>query len=206
MREFEELQKEYDTAARAAGVTQRFISQVVRGAATEYTIATPISAFAVYDERNVLVEAMGEAGAAEWVARVTKCVKSRRIDTLRARSDLSIPLAEGRTSKLLVMRTVEHLPGRFPDDNSWLTEKWVPALKNAGMNGVFIARNAFGGSNRLWYRLAFVDNWAVFDGEHPVRRDIGQEAWGELLRESGAMTLAPVVKVLRLRPDLSIQP
>ena len=148
--EFEALQREYNAAAREAGVTQRAISQVVRGPANEYLILTPIAAFADNDGPNVVAQAMGDTGWSQWVARVTKTVKNRRIDTVRARPDLSIPLAEDRTPSLLVLRMVEHLPGRFPDYNAWLAETWVPALKAAGMNGVLFAQNNFGGSGRLW--------------------------------------------------------
>ncbi len=204
--EFEALQKEYNAAAREAGVTDRTISQVVRGPANEYLIVEPVSGFAAYDGPNAVAQAMGDAGWSQWVARVTKTVKNRRIDTIRARPDLSIPLAEGRTPALLVLRMVEHLPGRFPDYNAWLAETWVPALKAAGMNGVLFARNTFGGSGRLWYQAGFVDNWATFDTPHPVRSNVGEEAWGQMMGTSGSMTRAPVVKVLRLRPDLSIQP
>lgn len=204
--EFEELQKEFNAAAREAGVTQRNISQVVRGPATEYYIVTPANAFADYDEPNAVARAMGEPAWTQWVARVTKTVQNRRIDTIRGRPDLSIPLAEGRTPRLLVIRTVEHLPGRFPDYNTWLTENWVPALKDAGMNGVLFARNAFGGSNRLWYEATFIENWAVLDGVHPALQDQDDARTRGLLGRGGSMTLAPTVKVLRLRPDLSIAP
>ena len=204
--EFEELQKEFNAAARGAGVTGRTISQVVRGAASEYYILAPVNSFADYDEPNVVAQAMGEAGWAQWVARVTKTVQNRRIDTIRARPDLSIPLADGRTPTLLVLRTVEHLPGRFRDYDTWLSEKWVPAMKDAGMNGVLFARNAFGGSSRLWYEASFIDDWAVLDGVHPALSDRDEARTREVLGRAGSMTHAPTVKILRLRPDLSIQP
>ena len=105
-----------------------------------------------------------------------------------------------------MLRTVEHLPGQFPDYNTWLSENWVPALKNAGMNGVLFARNAFGGSGRLWYEAAFIDNWAILDGVHPALRDQDEARARGVLGRAGSMTHAPTVKVLRLRPDLSIQP
>ncbi len=204
--EFEALQREYNAAAREAGVTQRSISQVVRGPASQYLILTPIAAFADDDGPNVVAQAMGDTGWSQWVARITKTVSSRRIDTVETRLDLSVPLADGRTPALLVLRMVENLPGRRPDFTAWLRDTWVPAVKAAGMDGVVIAQNVFGGSGRLWYQGTFVDNWATFDTPHPVRSDVGGEAWGQMMGTSGSMTRAPVVKVLRIRPDLSIQP
>ena len=82
----------------------------------------------------------------------------------------------------------------------------MPALKNAGMNGVLFARNAFGGSSRLWYEASFIENWAVLDGVHPALRDQDDARARGLLGRGGSITHAPTVKILRLRPDLSIQP
>ena len=94
--EFEELQKEFNAAARRAGVTDRTISQVVRGPATEYYILAPVNAFADYDEPNVVAEAMGETGWAQWVARVTKTVqRGSGISSARARSTWLGSLAVG---------------------------------------------------------------------------------------------------------------
>ena len=204
--EFEALQKEYNAAAREAGVTARHISQVVRGRATEYYILTPVEAFADYDEPNVVAPVMGEPDWTQWVARISATLQDRRMDTIRARDDLSIPLADGRTPMFIVLRTVEHLPGQFPGYDTWLSENWVPALKNAGMNGVLFARNAFGGSNRLWYEATFIDNWAALDSVHPVFRDQDDARARGVVGRGGSMTHAPSLTILRLRPDLSIQP
>ena len=74
------------------------------------------------------------------------------------------------------------------------------------MNGVLYFRNAFGGSQRAWYVATFVDSWASFDRNHPVRRDLGDDGWRELRTEAGAMLHSPVRKILRPRADLSIIP
>ena len=204
--EWEALQKELNTALKAAGATERRISQVVRGPSNEYFIAEPLANFAELDESDLLAKAMGEAGAARWIARVTKCVENRRVDTLRSRPDLSIPLKAGRTPKLAVVTTFENLPGRDRDYNDWLVNKWAPAMKTAGMDGVLYFRNAFGGGGRNWMVVTFVDDWATFDTVYPVRESLGDEAYRELVGPSGAMRSNPERKVIRLRPDLSIIP
>jgi len=66
--EFEELQKELNTALKKAGVTERRISQTVRGLSAEYTIVTPVNKWADYDMTDMTAKALGEAGAARWIA------------------------------------------------------------------------------------------------------------------------------------------
>ena len=204
--EFEELQKELSAAYKKAGATQRLVSQVVRGPSATYLFMTPVAKWADYDDADLVTEAMGEAEGARWIARITKCVKERRVDTIQTRADLSIPLADGRTPKLAVWTTRRNLPGKYPEYNDWLVNKWMPAVKQAGMNGYFTSRNAFGGNAREWINFSLVDSWAAFDQEHPVLRSLGQEKWRELRTGVGAMTTAPVRRILRLRRDLGIVP
>jgi len=118
---------------------------------------------------------VGEAAAAEWITRASKCLKNRKVDTLRLRPDLVIPLAEGRTPTLVWLRTIETLPGHWPNYSTWLAEKWVPAMKQAGMTGVYYLNQAFGGFQRLWYEARLVDNWASFDEPSPVLRALGTD-------------------------------
>lgn len=203
--EFEELQKELNAAYKKAGVATRLISQVVRGPSGEYFIAEPVDKWADYDDADIMAKALGEAGAARWVARITKCVQERRVDTYRSRPDLSIPAKDGRAAELAVVTTYRNLPGRYPDYNEWLVSTWMPNVKESGMDAYFTFRNAFGGSSREWTTYVLVDSWATFDTQHPVRQSVGDDAWAELMTTSGAMTTAPERKVIRLRPDLSIR-
>lgn len=204
--EFERLQKELNAALKKSGVTERRISQTVRGPSAEYHIVSPVSSWAELDGPSSAVEAMGEVANASWIAQVTKCVKSRRVDTVRMREDLSVPMKAGRTPKLAVLTTRVNLPGRAGDYNDWLTDKWAPAVKAAGMDGYFVYRNAFGGRSREWISVSLVDDWGAFDSEHPVRAHLGQDGWRELTSGSGAMTESPERKIIRFRPDLSIYP
>ncbi len=204
--EFEELQKELSAALKKAGVAERRISQTVRGLSAEYTIVTPVDKWADYDESGMTAKALGEAGAARWIARVTKCVKNRRVNTVRSRPDLSIPLKEGRTPKLAVVTTLRNRPGRYPDYNDWLTNKWIPARKAANMDGYYVYRNAFGGHSREWVTVRFEDNWAASDSGHPVREHLGDEGWRKLRAGRGEMTSSSLRRIVRLRPDLSILP
>ena len=119
--EFEDLLEEAKAAYERVGA-ERYVLQFVRGPSATYVVVTPRNAFADYDApARSLAKAVGEAGLSEWVTRASKCLKSRRVETLRLRTDLVIPLAEGRTPMLVWRRTIETLPGRWPDysDSNW---------------------------------------------------------------------------------------
>ncbi len=205
--EFEGLQKELNVAYKKAGMKERRISRVVRGNSSQYLIATPHDSYAELDEGNAfMTKAMGEAGAAQWIARVTKCTKSRSVETVRELPDISIPIDPSRKPKLMLIITTENLPGMAPAYSTWLTEKWHPAMKAAGANGVFFYHSAWGGSQREWVQIVPLDSWAALDTRNPVHRHLGEEAYRELRKGVGAMTHSPTRRIAMTRPDLSILP
>lgn len=204
--EFEALQREATVARREAGITARYAYRVARGgSANEYIFVTPVEGLAEFDRPGGMAQAMGEVAWTQWVARIEKCTENRRVDTLRLRDDLSIPLAEGRTPTLIRLRRVELLPGGGQEYQAWLTENWVPAMRNAGMNGVYHYQDAFGLGQRTWIRIESYDSWADLEG-HPVSNSLTAEAFTEVLANNDQLTHGPEVQILRVLPELSILP
>ena len=202
--QFEALQQEANSARREAGVTARFAYRVVRGGSTnEYVFFKPLEGLASYDQPNPVRRGMGDADAADWFARLSECIDDVRLDTLRVRTELSIPAAEGRTRKLARLRMVDTRPGRGQDYERWVADTWVPAMRDAGMNGVIHFQNAFGVGQRTWTRLTLYDSWTDLEG-HPVRRHVGPEAFSDVLGNNDEMTRGPEVLILEFLPDLSL--
>ena len=157
VQEFEELQKELSVAYKKAGMTTRFISQVVRGPSAEYRISSPVEKWADYDDTNFMAKALGEAGAARWVARVTKCVKNRSGRYHRDTPGSFDSTQRGENAQIGRLDDAPQSSWPLPPEyNDWLVNKWVPAMKAAGMDGVFYSRNAFGGNAREWSSIALV--------------------------------------------------
>lgn len=203
-RQFEVLQQEANAARRDAGVTARFAYRVVRGGSTnEYVFFTPLEGLESYEQANPVRRGMGDTDAADWFARLRECIDDVRLDTLRVRTELSIPVAEGRTRRLARLRMVDTRPGRGQDYERWVADTWVPAMRDADMNGVIHFQNAFGVGQPTWTRLTFYDTWADLEG-HPVRRHVGPEAFTEVLGTNGEMTYGPKVRILEFLPDLSV--
>ena len=111
MQEYEALKKEMSDALRKAGSTYVHVWQVARGTTSEYHTATPVKNFAQSAEPSLAAKAMGEEGFAKWVAKITNCIQTRRLTTLRAVPSLSIPAKEGSTRNLAILTTRENLPG-----------------------------------------------------------------------------------------------
>ena len=205
MPEFEALKKEMSDALRKAGSTFVHVWQVARGTTNEYQTVSPVKNYAQFDEPSLSARAMGEEGFAKWVAKITKCIQTRRLITLRAVPSLSIPAKEGATPSLAILTTRENLPGRGGDYNTWMREKYLPALKKAGVEGFYVYRTAFGASGRGWTTVTRIDNWAALDKRNPLREALSAEEMAELFSDAGAMTGSPERIVIRYRPELSIQ-
>ena len=200
--EYEALLKEYRDALEEAGVLDYFVYRVARGETNEYISTVPVNAFADFDGPNPAFQVMGEVGAAQWRARMTKTTLGRRVETLRLLGDLAIP--RQRDEPLVaVLRAHHNLPGLRGAYTEWLRNRYVPALRDAGIDGVFQLENAFGG--RRWYELRVMDNWAVFDSGNPLQEHLGAEAFGDLMSSGGRTTDSPEIKVLIRRSELSIR-
>ncbi len=202
--EFEALQKELNLARKKVGAPVRSLAQVVRGDTSEYHILEPMTKWADLEGPGWGVKAMGEVGFARWVARVTKCIRSRTATTYRRVSQWSIPLKEGRSPRLAVVTTRHVAPGRESDYAEWLEETLFPTLREAGVDGIATYRPVLGNS-REWVTVTMIDNWSTFDGPNPMIQSVGGEKFLELVAAPGVrkMHFGRETVVVRLRPDLS---
>lgn len=195
--EFEGLIQELRDANQEAGTPFFVAYEVLRGAASQYVTFVPISSFADLDAPSPAFQVMGEVGRTEWLARINKTTVSVQFDNLRTLGDLAIPLAEGRQPGLAVLSMRRNLPGMRGEYVTWIRDQQVPALREAGVNGVFQFQNAHSGRN--WYQLRLVDNWASFDEPNPLQGTAVNPAGGRL-------STASETKVMRILPELSILP
>ena len=202
--EFEALQRELNMARKKAGAPVRSLSQVVRGDTSEYHIIEPMAKWADLEGPGWGVKAMGEAGFSRWVARVTKCIRSRSVTTYRMVSKWSIPLKEGRSPRLAVVTTRHVTPGRESDYAEWLEETLFPTMREAGVDGIASYRPVLGNS-REWVTVTMIDNWSTFDGPNPMIQAVGGEKFLELVAGPGVrkMHYGRETVVVRLRPDMS---
>ncbi len=204
IREFEELQKQFNAAVEKKGeLTRRSIWQEVFGNTSTHHILTRFSKYADLDDRAIGVNAMGEAEFARWVARITKCVQNRRIQTRRRHPDLSIAAPEGWKPNLAQVRIVEVVPGKVAAYGDLIKNEILPAYKNAGVAPFFVSRGHLGGSPRTWITVTFPDKFADLDAPSKLRSSMSEEKWSEFVGKLGPLTARVKYRVSRYRDDLS---
>ena len=201
--EFEALQKEYIAAWKKRGFPTRNVWQVVRGHTNEYHIVSPLEKFADLDESRPL---MDEPDMTRWIARVTKCVESRRVLTLEYRGDLSIPAKPGRSPKLARLGLVEIAPGRNSDYAELREKEILPAYKKAGFDGIYVYRTRYGDIRGQWVTVQRADSWADFDKTGLLRRALSEEDFQTLVGKLSQMIVRRELLVLQHRSDLSYNP
>ena len=81
-------------------------------------------------------------------------------------------------------------------------ERFNPAYKKAGFDGVYVYRVRYGDSRNAWSVARVRDSWADLDESEPLSQTIGAQAREELQSLTSRMEWL----MLRHRPDLSYAP
>ena len=198
--EFIEGQRQLNEALHAAGRPARNVYQEIRGELGTFYVVQRIESFSQYD--GEFTPPMSDEDWAAWVEAYGDSVESSARTISRTHPEFSIPLEEGATPELLIIRRTNIAPGQGGAFHSWVEEKLVPALKEQGVTGMYFSHIAFGGDTNRWIFASFIDNWAQLDEPSPVGRMSAEErealfeGWGEMVWGSD-------VRILRYREDLS---
>ncbi len=199
--EWEQLQQQRNEAIKKAGLTGREIWKVVRGDVDTYYIVTRVSKLGGNDEPPP--DPLGVAGFQQWISRVNQCVGDRQVLTLRRMPALSIPAKEGRKPNLAILRLRTNGPGQRQPYTAYLRDDYIPALKKAKVDGVYVSRIFAGDSVRTWAVVTLVDNWAAFDEPNPLTKALGQAEAGKLIQKGARMIEQNETILLQYRADLS---
>ena len=104
----------------------------VFGDAFEFAYVTEIQGFEQFDSPNPIIKALGEAGYADYLAKVRPMIVSQNIYAIRTRPDLSY-MADGVAQpKMAILTTVDVYANKLPDFETYIKTEWVPALKKGG--------------------------------------------------------------------------
>ena len=199
--EWEQLQKQRSEAIKKAGRPGRDIWEVVRGDIDVYHIVTRVQNLGENDEPQP--DPLGEAGFQQWRSRTQQCVGDRQVLTLRRMPELSIPAKEGRKRNLGILSLRTNGPGQRQSYIAYLRDDYIPALKKAKVNGVYVSRVFAGDSVRTWAFFTLVDNWAAFDKPNPLTQALGEAETRKLIGKGMRMIERSERILLRYRADLS---
>lgn len=202
--EWEALQKELNAAIEAKGLApSRHIWQGARGATNRYYIGSVFNQYAEFDSDDTGAQAMGEAGFARWVARITKTTQSREVRVSQPQPELMILREDDWKPELGVFLLRQIVPGKSDEYAELIRTEFLPAYKKAGVKAYYVARGRWGFPTNTWVIGMFTSDWATLDQKSPLERALGKEGATALRRKAAALTRGGENMILRYRADLS---
>ena len=171
--------------------------------AYEFAYVSEIQGFERYDSPPPISKALGEAGYADYLAKVRPMIVSQNIYAIRTRPDLSY-MADGVAQpKLAILTTVDVYANKLPDFETYIKTEWVPALKKGGGKSYAVSQVLYGGVGAQYLTLVGIDNYAELGKGHPVNRALGDDGLMKMMAKSGGFAQRIERRMVRLDPDLS---
>jgi len=172
--EWLEFQKtETIPALQKAGVRERTGVATVIGPSFEYVLLTPTTGFAARDQGNPIVKALGEDGARAYAQKNRRFIASQRTYVVRARTDLSLPPAQGSQLPVGVVSEYTVTPGHAPDFENYIKTDVMPANKQMKTGGSMVYQGLFGGEPNTFVVANLVRDFAELDKGPAITRAYG---------------------------------
>ena len=195
-------------ALKKGGATMREVWQTTAagGDVFEYVIVAPVSKFAEFDGPSALEKALGAEGMSAWQAKAGTLVNSVRRIIIRTRPSLSYSTMQNTLPKLAVVHWVHVAAGRNADYENYLTNHFVPVMKQAKVP-YLVSQTLFGGDANEYVTLTLRDTFADLDKGPVVTQALGEEGAEKLFKNLPAGTVVHVERsIARFVPELSIIP
>jgi hypothetical protein len=172
-----------------------------------FTVAyiAPMKSFALLDEPNPILKALGEEASRAHMAKMAKLITSQRVYALRDRPDLGLKTEGTPMAKLGVLAAVETVPGRSTEWETILKNEWTPALKKAGVANYGVSQVVFGGSAGMYYTFTPLENYAQLDKGHPITQSIGEAGMNKIIAKMGNSTRSVERFIIRYDEELSFK-
>ena len=209
MLEFQNFMKNTtNPALKKGGIKWREVWQSTGagGDAFEYILVTPVAKLADFDGPGPLEKGLGPQGVSAWQAKAGSLVNSVRRFIIRTRPDLSFSTQRTGAPKLAVVHSVHVAPNRNSDYENYLTNDFVPAMKQAGVT-YLVSQTIFGGDANEYVTLTMRDSFADLDKGPVLVQALGAEGAQKLMQKLPAGTVVHLERsIARFMPDLSIIP
>jgi hypothetical protein len=202
--EFEDLLGELNAARIEAGDSALSVFQVVHGPQNVYHIQTTIESLSEFEASGDPPMPPGQMAAL--FGRLVRTIETQERLLVRLTPELWLlpeQNAQLDSSGLWVMRRYTAMPGRVADFVEWYRDDYVPAVREAGAQAMFINPIAFGGNTRTYVEASpLIGGWSALDGPNPLAQSMGAEAAQRLISRGGALIETVEVLILRQRQDL----
>jgi hypothetical protein len=197
--EFMELQAEFAEAAKAAGMSRQFWSEV-RGNGNTYHSVSPLNKLADIDEE--FQPPMESEAWQKWIAGFSAAVASTTFQVLQVQPGWNIPAAEGADNPFMLLRTTTVAPGSSGARRAWIENDLIPAIREGGFQGFSVSRVRMGGNPDTWMSATRHPNWAAMEAPGFFSY-MSDEDRNTMFENNKSTNVSSDIKILRLRADLS---
>lgn len=194
--------KEYIAVLKKAGADRGFTMWASLTGPREYVLVSYHSNYAEFDQSEdpKLKEVSGQLASIG--SRLNACLESseRFIDAVEP--DLSLPRSGEVPKVVRVMRTLVKAD-RVNDYTSLVKSEWMPHVKKSGIKTYLVTRVRYGRPVSEFMSVTGLEKWADLDGQSPVVKAAGDEAYQRYLAKVRPLTDQTEVNLYRHLPDLS---
>ncbi|MGQ0736767.1 MAG: hypothetical protein ACT4QD_24330 [Acidobacteriota bacterium] len=199
------IRTELVPAVKKAGIAWRwvFANTPMGGQGFTFVTVTPITNYAQFDQPNPLQAAMGADALARYNAKIRATIESTSTVIHTSIESASLQSFSRTPPNLVIVTTLNLLPGKGPDFTSLITTEYLPALKKAGVTDYWVSAANFGAPNSMRTIVTTAKAFADIDAGPAINRALGAEAAQKLNQKRAALTTSIENVVLRLVPELS---
>jgi hypothetical protein len=201
------IKNELIPALKKAGIAYRwtFANGPVGGQGFTFTAVQPVTSFAQYDQPAPFVRAMGEAGAANYNAKLRATLVSTHTYIQTLRQDLSIQSNSPTAPPLAQVQTIQVAPGKNAEFTSIMTTDFLPNYKKAGVKDFWVFAVNFGAPGGQLVMVRGLSKYADLDVTPGLlqRAGVSPEAAQKINERRGAISSLIDNAVVRFVPDLS---
>ncbi len=171
----------------------------------EVAHVSEIKSFEQYDSPSPVRKALGEAGYAAYLAKISPMISSQRTYAIRTRPDLGYVADGSAPMKMAILTLVDVQATKLAEFEAFLKGEWIAALKKGGGKFYAVSQVVYGGSTTQYHTLVGIENFADLEKGHPVTRALGEDGVVKLMTRSGNFTEHIERRIIRLDPDLSFE-
>jgi hypothetical protein len=194
-------------AQKKGGVTWRhtFAAGGPMGQSSTFVIVTPVTNFAQFDQGNAVRRALGDDAYAKYNAKIQPTIVSSHatIETFQPQS--SIESRSTTPPALVVVQTIQVLPGKGADYTNLWRSDYLPNYRKAGVKDLWLFTTTYGAPLGRITTVRPISKYAELDVQTGLlqRGGLSAEAAQKINARRDALIASMETEVQRFIPELS---
>ena len=198
--EFEDLLKQFIAARIADGRPGGQVFQIVLGHPNEYHYVLPVASIEAQENSG---PPMPPALAALWTSRITETTESVRFFYAALYPQHNVqPPANAPNPTLLLLRKIRVRQGMEAEYESWVTDQYMPALRQSSPLGHTMSHAIYGDSLENYYHAYPLAGWGDLDAPDPLIEILGQRRYDQVFGAIDDIVVDHEMVVGRIRTDM----